>query len=147
MARLVLVHGAFSGAWCWEPVLPGLRAAGHTVETLDLPGSGADQTPASKVTLDRYAERVCDVLAAGPPAVLVGHSMGGMAITHAAARMPEQITALIYVCAFLPVDGESLLELTHRPQAAGDQIQANMILDGDPPVTATLPDAAARVAV
>ena len=45
MARLVLVHGAFSGAWCWEPVIPGLEQAGHSVETLDLPGSGADRTP------------------------------------------------------------------------------------------------------
>ncbi len=36
MARIVLVHGAFSGAWCWEPVLPGLRAAGHTAQTVEL---------------------------------------------------------------------------------------------------------------
>jgi pimeloyl-ACP methyl ester carboxylesterase len=144
---LVLVHGAFSGAWCWEPVRPGLEAAGHAVETLDLPGSGEDRTPASDVTLDSYAQRICEVLADGPPAVLVGHSMGGMAITQAAARMPEQVTELVYVSAFLPVDGESLLELTHRPEAAGDQIQANMVLDGDPPLTSTLPDEAARVAV
>jgi pimeloyl-ACP methyl ester carboxylesterase len=147
MSRLVLVHGAFSGAWCWEPVRRGLEAAGHTVESLDLPGSGYDRTPAAEVTLDSYAQRVCEVLADGAPAVLIGHSMGGMAITQAAARIPEQVTDLIYVSAFLPVDGESLLELTHRPEAAGDQIQANMVLDGDPPVTATLPDAAARVAV
>jgi pimeloyl-ACP methyl ester carboxylesterase len=147
MARLVLVHGAFSGAWCWETVLPGLRARGHSVETLDLPGSGADETPAAQVTLDGYAQRVCEVLADGPPAVLVGHSMGGMAITQAAARMPGQITELVYVSAFLPVDGESLLALTHRPEAAGDQIQANMVLEGDPPVTATLPDEAARLGV
>lgn len=147
MARLVLVHGAFAGAWCWEPVIPGLQRAGHSVETLDLPGSGADTTPPEEVTLDGYAQRVCEVLADGRPAVLVGHSMGGMAVTQAAARMPEQITELIYVSAFLPAEGESLLELTQRPEAAGDEIQANMVLDGDPPVTAMLPDEAARTAV
>lgn len=38
MARFVLVHGAFGGAWCWEPVVPLLEAAGHTVQTLELPG-------------------------------------------------------------------------------------------------------------
>src|ERR1700744_4678138 len=124
MALMVLVHGPFSGAWCWEPVLPGLRAAGHEVETFDLPGQNEDTTPVAEVSLDRYAERACEVLAQGPPAVLVGHSMGGMVVTQAAARTPERVTALIYLTAFLPNDGESLLDLTHYPEAAGDMIQA-----------------------
>jgi pimeloyl-ACP methyl ester carboxylesterase len=62
----------------------------------DLPGLGEDQTPAAEVTLDAYAERICDVLGArDEQAVLVGHSMGGLAITHAAARCPERIASLI----------------------------------------------------
>ena len=60
MARIVLVHGAFSGAWVWEPIVDDLRSAGHSVETLDLPGSGDDQTPVEQVTLDAYAGRVSD---------------------------------------------------------------------------------------
>jgi pimeloyl-ACP methyl ester carboxylesterase len=146
MARLVMVHGAFAGAWCWEPVLPGLREAGHTVETFDLPGSGSDDTPVAEVTLDAYARRVCEVLAGGPPAVLVGHSMGGMVVTQAASRSPEHVSSLVYVSAFVPVDGESLLSLTARPEAADDQIQANIVVSGDPPV-AVLPDDAARKAI
>jgi pimeloyl-ACP methyl ester carboxylesterase len=146
VARFVLVHGAFSGAWCWEPVLPGLRAAGHTVETLDLPGSGSDQTPLAEVTLDAYARRVNEVLAAGPPAVLVGHSMGGMVVTQAASRAPQHVAALVYLCAFVPVDGEALLTLTGTPEGADDQIQANIVLSGDPPV-AELPEAATRIAI
>jgi pimeloyl-ACP methyl ester carboxylesterase len=146
MARIVLVHGAFAGAWCWEPVLGGLRAAGHTVEALDLPGSGADHTPVAEITLDSYTNRVCETLGSGPPAVLAGHSMGGMVITQAAARTPERITSLIYVAAFLPATGQSLLNLTAYPEAAGDQVQANLVLEGDPPV-ATMPAAAAREAL
>jgi pimeloyl-ACP methyl ester carboxylesterase len=146
MARIVLVHGAFAGAWCWEPVLPGLRAKGHTVEAFDLPGAGEDRTPVAEVTLDAYAMSVCEVLAAGPPAVLAGHSMGGMVVTQAAARTPEEITALIYVAAFLPADGQSLLDLTAYPEAADDQVQANLVVDGDPPV-ATMPAAASREAL
>jgi len=146
MARLVLVHGAFAGAWCWQPVLPGLREAGHTVETLDLPGSGSDQTPVAEVTLDAYARRVSEVLAGGPPAVLVGHSMGGMVVTQAASRSAEHVRALVYVCAFVPIDGESLLALTAHPEAADDQIQANIVVSGDPP-EAVLPDEAARLAI
>jgi pimeloyl-ACP methyl ester carboxylesterase len=146
MARLVMVHGAFGGAWCWEPALPGLREAGHTVQTLDLPGSGSDETPVAEITLDAYARRVGEVLASRPPAVLVGHSMGGMVVTQAAARSPEHVSALVYVSAFVPVDGESLLNLTARPEAADDQIQANIVVSGDPPV-AVLPDDAARYAI
>ncbi len=146
MARLVMVHGAFAGAWCWEPVLPGLREAGHSVETFDLPGSGSDDTPVAEVTLDAHARRVCEVLASGPPAVLIGHSMGGMAVTQAASRLPEQVLSLVYVSAFVPVDGESLLDLTARPEAADDQIQANLVVSGDPPV-AVLSNEAVRQAI
>lgn len=146
MARIVLVHGAFAGAWCWEPVVPGLQAAGHTVEAIDLPGSGADRTPLAEVTLDTYAERVCGTLAEGPPAVLVGHSMGGMVVTQAAARSPEHVAALVYVSAFLPADGQSLMDLTALPEAAEDQVQANLVVGGDPPI-ATMPIAAARGAL
>src|SRR4051794_14660487 len=77
MARFVLVHGAHGGAWCWEPVVGPLAAAGHAVEAFDLPGSGGDHTAAASVTLAAYVERTCAVLAGRPePAVLVGHSMG-----------------------------------------------------------------------
>jgi pimeloyl-ACP methyl ester carboxylesterase len=144
--RIVLVHGAFGGAWCWEPVLPGLRAAGHTVEAIDLPGHGEDKTPVAEVTLDAYADRVCGVLAAGPPAVLVGHSMGGVVVTQAAARNPDHVAALVYLAAFAPADGQSLMDLTALPEGAGDEVQANLVVDGDPPV-ATMPAQAARHAI
>ena len=142
---MVLVHGAFGGAWVWEPVLPGLRAAGHEPEAIDLPGSGQDRTPVAEVTLDAYADRVCATLAAGPPALLVGHSMGGMAITQAAGRRPDLIAGLAYVAAFLPAPGESLIDLTRYPEAGDDQVQANLVVAGDPPV-ATMSAAGARQA-
>jgi pimeloyl-ACP methyl ester carboxylesterase len=146
MARLVMVHGAFGGAHTWEPVTPGLQAAGHTVEAFDLPAQGQDPTPLEQASLDAYAAKVIDVLSQGPPAVLVGHSMGGMSVTQAAARAPELIQALIYVAAFVPQEGESLLQLTRRPEAAGDMIQANIQIEGDPPV-ARMSDAANREAI
>jgi pimeloyl-ACP methyl ester carboxylesterase len=142
MARILLVHGAFGRAANWDHVAPSLRAAGHDVEAIDLPGQGDDQTPVAEVTLDKYASRVCEALASGPPAVLVGHSMGGMVITQAAARCPEAIDRLVYVAAFLPADGESLIDLTQRPEAAGDAVQAGLVVDGDPPVARMPPEAA-----
>jgi pimeloyl-ACP methyl ester carboxylesterase len=144
VARILLVHGAFGRAACWDRVAPGLRAGGHDVEAIDLPGAGDDDTPVAEVTLGRYAQRVCEALADGPPAVLVGHSMGGMVITQAAANCPESIDRLIYVAAFLPEDGQSLIDLTQLPEGAGDAVQGGLVVEGDPPV-ARMPPEAARV--
>ena len=140
MARLVLVHGAFHGAWCWEPLIPELRQLGHTVEAIDLPGSGADATPPEQVTLAACAQRVADTLATAAPAVLVGHSMGGIVITQAATLAREHIDRLVYVCAFLPRDGESLQSLAGTPEGAGDLVQAHMVVE--PPVAILPPDGA-----
>jgi pimeloyl-ACP methyl ester carboxylesterase len=147
MARFVLVHGAFGGAWSWEPVVAPLEAAGHTVETLDLPGGGEDRTPVEEITLESCAERVCDVLTSRPePAVLVGYSMGGAVVTQAAGRCPDHVASLIFVAAFMPSDGQSLLDLTQLPEGQGDMIQANIVVEGEPPL-ASLPSDAAAAAI
>jgi len=117
------------------------------VVAFDLPGLGDDKTPTSEVTLDRCAGRLCEVLAAGSePAIVVGNSMGGVIATQAAASCPELIAALVYATAFLPKNGQSLLDLTKLPEGAGDQVQANITIEGDPPV-ATMPAAASRQAL
>jgi pimeloyl-ACP methyl ester carboxylesterase len=135
MARFVLVHGAFAGAWVWEPLLERLKAAGHTAVAFDLPGLGDDRTPTRDVTLDSCAARLYDILATSPePAIVVGNSMGGIITTQAAARCPHRVAALVYVAAFLPKDGLSLLDLTKLPEGADDQVQANISIEGDPPV-------------
>jgi pimeloyl-ACP methyl ester carboxylesterase len=97
LARFLLVHGSWHGAWCWRDVLPLLRDAGHEAEAMDLPGHGEDRTPASEVTLDAYADAVVSALR--PGTVLVGHSMGGYAITAAAERAAKRISKLIDVAA------------------------------------------------
>jgi pimeloyl-ACP methyl ester carboxylesterase len=96
MARFVLVHGAFSGAWIWGPLIDRLTATGHSVEAFDLPGSGDDHTLASEVTLNTYTTRLCEVLtSSAEPAIVVGNSMGGIVTTQGAARCPGGVRALI----------------------------------------------------
>jgi pimeloyl-ACP methyl ester carboxylesterase len=108
MATFVLTHGSFHGGWCWERVVPILTAAGHRVHAPDLPGRGGDRSQ----TLDSYARAIADLVAAqAEPVVLVGHSMGGVVITQAAELVPEKLTRLVYVCAFLPQNGQSLRAL------------------------------------
>ena len=143
MANFLLIHGAMGGAWCWERVIPGLQAAGHDATAIDLPGQGADTTPLPEITLYRYADAVCDALERlDGPVLLTGHSMGGMVITQAASQHPEKLAGLIYVAAFLPQPGQSLIDITHLPEAAGDSVQANLVVEGDPPVSTMPPEAA-----
>ena len=147
MARFVFVHGAFCGAWIWGPLMDRLKTAGHSPEAFDLPGLGDDDTPVREVTLDTCAARLCQVLTShSEPAIVVGHSMGGIIATHGGARCPARVSALVYVTAFLPKDGQSLLDLTRLPEGAGDQVQANIAMEGDPPV-AVMPVAASRYAL
>ncbi len=90
MSNVVLVHGSWHGAWCWRDLTPRLQALGHRVVTLGLPGHGDDQTPPHAVTLQSYADRVGAALDEfNEPALLVGHSMGGIAISQAAEQHPH----------------------------------------------------------
>ena len=115
MATFMLVHGAWHGAWCWEKLRAALERAGHRTVAFDLPGHGSDRTPASRVSLDAYAERIVEALdAEDEPVILVGHSMGGMAVSQAAERRPDKVARLVYLCAFLPRDGEALLAIESR---------------------------------
>jgi pimeloyl-ACP methyl ester carboxylesterase len=118
LERIVLVHGAAHGAWCWERVVPLLRARGFAVDALDLPGLGADLTPPRDVTFDNYLQRVLQTVRARPERVLlVGHSMGGTPVAAAAEAACDQVGRLLFLAAALPVDGEGLgmlLELAER---------------------------------
>ncbi len=109
MGTYVLVHGSWHGGWCWDKVVSFLERKGHRAIAPDLPGHGADNTPISEITLGSYVDRVCEVLDGQPePGILVGHSMAGVVITQAAEYRPERIKTLVYLCAFLPRNGESL---------------------------------------
>ncbi len=108
MTTFVLIHGAFSGGWSWDPVREPVERAGHEVITPDLPSQGNDQTPLSEITLDSYCDRVIEVLEGhSEPVVLAGHSLGGISISQAAEYRPDSIKALVYVAAFLLPDGSS----------------------------------------
>src|ERR1700728_1095183 len=109
MATFLLGHRAWHAGWCWHRVVGLLESKGHTAVAPDLPGHGSDKTPTARVTLKSYTDRICEIAGGqSEPVILVGHSMGGVAITQAAEDCPEKIRALVYMCAFLPRNGDSL---------------------------------------
>ncbi len=145
---IILVHGAWGSARSWEALVPLLRARGREVHAIDLPGHGDDPTDPGSVGLADYARRVAKVAAAHGPALLVGHSMGGMAISAGAELAPDMVRKLVYVTAFLPRDGESLLDLIRRQDAPGVQravrpgpVPGCTVLDGAQAAPALFQDA------
>jgi pimeloyl-ACP methyl ester carboxylesterase len=135
----------------WGPAfLDGLRAKGHTVEVFDLPAQGDDPTPKEAVTLQAYADKtVAQLRSSDVPAVLIGHSMGGMVITQAAddfVASGGKLAQVIYMTAFFPRNGQSLLDLAGSPEGQGDAVQANLVVSGEPPI-GTFPAEAAPVAL
>ena len=111
MATIVLVPGACLGGWAWARVTPLLEQAGHDVRPLTLTGLGPADRCADGAAID-LSTHVADVVAALErddlrDVVLVGHSFSGLAISGAAARVPERIARLVHLDATLPVDGVS----------------------------------------
>lgn len=110
MANFVLVHGGMHGGWCWEKVVPRLKAAGHSAIAPDLPAMAPNDPVAAKdVTLAMLGEFVANIVRSQPePVVLVAHSMGGIAISEAAERVPERMMGLVYLSAALMSPGETM---------------------------------------
>jgi pimeloyl-ACP methyl ester carboxylesterase len=103
MAEVVLVHGAWHGAWCWDSVVAELNRVGVASTAVELPLTG--------IAAD-VAEARAAIEAAGPGSVVVGHSYGGSVISLAAAGVPG-IGRLIYLAAFLAEpDADTLAMIT-----------------------------------
>jgi pimeloyl-ACP methyl ester carboxylesterase len=112
MSTYVLVHGAWHGAWCWYKIIPQLEKLGHTVIAPDSESHGLERTPPLETTFRGIVDSIGRVVeSAAEPVVLVGHSFGGMVITQVAEERPDNIKELVYVGAFLPQNGQSVLDL------------------------------------
>jgi pimeloyl-ACP methyl ester carboxylesterase len=115
LASFLLVHGSWHGAWCWDRLIPLLREAGHEARAIDLPAHGEDRMPPLRATLRGYGDRVAAAASEfDEKPIAVGHSMGGSAITQAAASHGDALAGLFYVCAFVPLRGDSLASLGFR---------------------------------
>lgn len=130
MSALVLIHGAWHGAWCWRRVLPGLRAAGHEAHAVTLTGVG-ERAHLLRPDL-RLRDHIADVLGLidaeelGDDLVLVGHSYGGLVMTGVAdALLARGLKPrhLVYVDAVTPHPGESWSS-QHAPETVRARLEA-----------------------
>ena len=110
---IMLVHGACHGAWCWDRVAPLLEASGYRVIAPDLPGRGTKGSPGWwRWSLQDHADAIVGAARqADSPVIVLGHSMGGQVISAAAETAPELFSRLVYLTAFLPANGDSIVSL------------------------------------
>lgn len=120
--NILLVHGAWQGKWAWESVANQLVDDGFNVLAIDLPGSGEDTTSLSQVNMAAYAQAInekAQELSDDGDIILIGHSMGGAAVTEAASIRPDLFCKIVYVCAFVPRHGESVAKLSNESKTLG----------------------------
>jgi pimeloyl-ACP methyl ester carboxylesterase len=131
MATFVVVHGAWSAGWAWTKMRPLLRERGHELHTPTHTGLG-ERSHLAHAGLDLEAH-IADVMAVLQfedlrDLILVGHSYGGMVATGVADREAARIARLVYLDAFVPRDGQSVLDL-QPPEIRERMISA--VIDGD----------------
>jgi pimeloyl-ACP methyl ester carboxylesterase len=111
---IVIVHGAWGGSWAFRKVDALLREKGFNVYRPQLTGLG-ERVHLSRpdIGLSTHIDDVVNTILYEDlhDIILVGHSYGGMVITGVADRVPDRIRRLVYLDAFVPNDGESVLSI------------------------------------
>ena len=111
----VLVHGAWHGGWCWQRVADRLRGGGHAVFTPTLTGLGErSHLLRHGIDLKTHVTDVVNVMKweGLSDVVLCGHSYGGFGISGVAEQIAPAIRSIVFLDAFVPRNGESVLDLT-----------------------------------
>jgi pimeloyl-ACP methyl ester carboxylesterase len=112
--RTILVcHDAWSAGWAWKKMHPLTRGAGHRLLTPSYTGLGERVHLASpSVDLETHVQDILNVITYEDLSdiILLGHSYGGMVATGVADRARDKIAQLVYLDAFVPQDGECLLD-------------------------------------
>jgi pimeloyl-ACP methyl ester carboxylesterase len=128
---IILVPGFWLGAWAWDEVASLLRADGHDVTALTLPGMESKDADRSSVTYADHVDAIVDaVRAAGRPVVLAVHSATGFSGYSASDRVPDLIAAMVYVDTapgLAPLDPD--FEDAEKP-LVWSEIEAGENLDG-----------------
>ena len=131
-APIVLVPGFWLGAWAWDEVAAALRADGHDVTALTLPGLESADADRSAITLSDHVDAICEaVRTAAAPVVLAVHSAAGFAGYAASDRIPELIAAMVYVDS-APGTGASDPDFdgVDKPLPSQEELEEGENLDG-----------------
>jgi pimeloyl-ACP methyl ester carboxylesterase len=140
---IVIVHGAWSSANDWHNTAANLDSTGSRVITVNLPGHGSDETPISDISLQLYIYEVLKTIGDEKDITLVGHSFGGIVVRAVAELIAPQIKKIIYVAAFVPQNGDSLLSIAQTDSES--LVGKNLIVDEQAGVVGIVKEAVAEI--
>lgn len=109
----MLVHGSWHGGWCWRRVTDRLERLGHKVYSPTLTGLGErSHLLDDKVNLTTHITDIVNVVKWERLSniVLVAHSYAGYPVSGALERIGPQVSSLVFLDAFLPENGDSIVE-------------------------------------
>ena len=112
--NFVLVHGSWHGGWCWRRVADLLEKRGHKVFTPTLTGLGErSHLMSAMITLDTHITDVANVIKWEnlDNVVLVGHSYAGFVVSGVAEKVLPQISSIVFLDAFLPENGQRVVDM------------------------------------
>jgi pimeloyl-ACP methyl ester carboxylesterase len=141
-APVVLVHGAWETSSIWDGVAAKLKHDGYRVQVVNLPGRPGNPAAPGQVSMESYRKAISTAIAKDKgPVVLVGHSFAGFPISVVAEADPARIRTLVYLAAYLPLDGQSLLGVAtaDKDSKAGPAVQ----IDRERGLATIAPDARA----
>lgn len=116
--HLVLIHGAWQGSWSFDAWAPLLRQRGWQPHAVDLPGNGWGATAEAPASLAAYTAHVVALLGTlDGPAVLVGHSGGGVTASQVAEALPERVAGVVYLAGMMLPSGLRFADLVRRCEA------------------------------
>jgi len=139
---IVIVHGAWGGAWAFKKVETLLREKGFQVYRPQLTGQG-DRVHLARpdIGLTTHIDDVVNTILYEDlhDIILVGHSYGGMVISGVADRVPDRIKRLVYLDAMVPNDGDSAMSIMKggnnfiKDMTKGDFIVPRWVKPDQPP--------------
>jgi pimeloyl-ACP methyl ester carboxylesterase len=118
-ATFLVCHGAWSAGWAWKKMHPPMAAAGHRLMTPTYTGLGERAHLANpSIDLETHIQDILNVIKYDDlrDIVLIGHSYGGMVATGVADRARDRIGQLIYLDAFVPEEGQRLLDFLNESE-------------------------------
>lgn len=129
---ILLVHGAWAGAWSWRDTARLLRKQGFDVYAPSMTGiAERSHVDPRQVTLSTHIADISGLMRYEEleNVLVVGHSYGGMVITGAVDREPQRVAGMVYLDAFLPKSGQSLWDIA-GPERVEMQKKGAMAHDG-----------------
>ncbi len=119
MTNILLIHGAWQGAWAWGALTPLLEARGWRCHAVDLPGNGEPGAAPGPATLDGYVAHCARVMP--ERAVVMGHSGGGVVAAQLAEEFPERVSTLVFLAGMMLPSGVGFAEVVADTEAPGKE--------------------------